>query len=87
MKQFSATRAAKTIGAAAALCAGTVSSFAQLCPLCVNNVAASKPSFIAGLRHGILILMFPPLAICLSIGWMTYRRRNRFNENDPEVNN
>jgi len=56
------------------------SSFAQLCPLCKNSVAASKPAFIAGLRHGILILLFPPLAICLSIGIMTYKRRNRYNE-------
>jgi hypothetical protein len=62
-----------------------VPSFAQSCALCYNNVAASKPSFIAGLRHGILILLFPPLAICLSIGMMTYQRRNRYNENESGV--
>ena len=72
------------IAAAAAWSAATASAVAQSCPLCVNNVAASKPEFIIGLRHGILILLFPPLAICLSIGWMTYRRRNLYND-DPGV--
>jgi hypothetical protein len=56
-----------------------VPAFAQSCALCYNNVAASKPTFIAGLRHGILILLFPPLAICLSIGLISYKKRNRYN--------
>jgi len=79
-----ASKFAKGIAGVAALSAATAFSFAQSCPLCVNNVAASKPEFIIGLRHGILILLFPPLAICLSIGWMTYRRRNLYND-DPGV--
>jgi len=76
------SRSVKTAAAVAAFCATAVTSFAQACPLCINNVAASKPAFIAGLRHGILILLFPPLAICLSIGMMTYQRRHRYNEDE-----
>jgi len=76
----------KLTGGVAAFVASATTTFAQLCPLCVNNVAASKPSFIAGLRHGILILLFPPLAICLSIGMMCYQRRNQYNEDESGVN-
>lgn len=76
----------KRAGAAGFCVAGSVRLFAQACPLCVNNVAASKPSFITGLRHGILILLFPPLAICISIGLMTYRRRNQYNQENPGTN-
>jgi hypothetical protein len=76
----------KWVAAVAAICVSSTASFAQSCPLCINNVAASKPSFIAGLRHGILILLFPPLAICLSFGMMMYQRRDRYNEDEPGVN-
>lgn len=78
-------RAIRGLLAGATCLMSAVPSFAQSCALCYNNVAASKPSFIAGLRHGILILLFPPLAICLSIGMMTYQRRNRYNENESGV--
>jgi hypothetical protein len=77
-------KSALRIGGLVVLIASATSSVAQLCPLCVNSVAASKPAFIAGLRHGILILLFPPLAICLSIGLATYRRRNQFNEESED---
>jgi hypothetical protein len=79
-------RTMKRVAGIVAICVSSTVSFAQSCPLCINSVAASKPSFIAGLRHGILILLFPPLAICLSIGMMSYQRRNQFNEDDPGVN-
>jgi hypothetical protein len=85
MRTLTATAAWKWLVGAAAISAGTLNAFAQACPLCVNNVAASKPSFIAGLRHGILILLFPPLAICLSIGMMTYKRRHHYNQNDSRA--
>jgi len=79
-----AINVSKAVMVTAALCGGAISSLAQACPLCINNVAASKPEFISGLRHGILILLFPPLAICLSIGMMTYRRRNHYNDQSGE---
>ena len=79
--------ASKWIAGTLALCVNSAAAFAQACPLCVNNVAASKPSFIAGLRHGILILLFPPLAICVSIGVMAYKRRNRYNQDEPGMTN
>jgi hypothetical protein len=79
------TRAISATSAIVVFFLSEIPSFAQSCALCYNNVAASKPSFIAGLRHGILILLVPPLAICFSIGMMTYRRRNRYNENSGEM--
>jgi len=78
--------ALKWMAGTAILCSSSAVAFAQACPLCINNVAASKPSFIAGLRHGILILLFPPLAICLSIGVMTYKRRNSCHQDESGVN-
>ena len=55
-------------------------AFGQTCSLCINSVAASKSVFIAGLRHGIFILMIPPLVICLSIGVAAYRRNEQYRE-------
>jgi hypothetical protein len=36
---------------------------------------------IAALKSGILILVAPPMLICLGIAWMAYKKRNQFNEN------
>ena len=35
---------------------------------------------IQALRSGILILVFPPMLICIGITVMAYRKRNQFNE-------
>jgi hypothetical protein len=32
------------------------------------------------LRSGILILVLPPMLICIGLAVMTYRKRNQFNE-------
>jgi hypothetical protein len=56
---------------------------AQSCALCYSAAAASKQSFIQGLRHGILVLMVPPMAICLAIGFVAYRRRQSEDDDDP----
>lgn len=73
-------RAVSRFGAGMLLLLSSLAAQAQSCPLCLNNVAAAKQSFIDGLRHGILVLLFPPLAICIGIGTMAYRKRNSFNE-------
>jgi hypothetical protein len=61
---------------------------AQSCPICITAVEASKATFIAGLRSGILILIFPPLLICLSLAFTVYRRDQAFSdlEKDTQAN-
>ena len=35
---------------------------------------------IHALKSGILILMIPPMCICIGITYMAYKKRNQFNE-------
>lgn len=55
-------------------------SVAQGCALCYQSAAASGPKMIQALRDGILILMVPPLFICIGITYLAYRRRNLHNQ-------
>ncbi|MGB7438126.1 MAG: hypothetical protein WBW49_22125, partial [Candidatus Acidiferrum sp.] len=62
-------------------------TFAQGCALCYTQAAGSGSRMIAALRSGILILAIPPVAICIGITWMAYKKRNQFNdygEDTPE---
>jgi hypothetical protein len=59
-----------------------VITFAQNCALCYTQVAASGSRVIQALRSGILILVFPPMLICIAITWMAYKKRNQFNDYD-----
>jgi hypothetical protein len=54
--------------------------FAQSCALCYSQAAGAGARLIQALRGGILILVLPPMLICIGIGFMTYRKRNQFNE-------
>ncbi|MBZ5701648.1 MAG: hypothetical protein LAN84_07350 [Acidobacteriia bacterium] len=54
-------------------------AFAQNCALCYTQAAGAGPRLIQALRSGILILVFPPMAICIAIAVAAYRKRNRFN--------
>jgi len=47
--------------------------------MCYQSTAASGTRFIAALRHGILIMFFPPLMIFAGILFAAYRRRDQFN--------
>jgi len=53
---------------------------AQGCPLCYNTAAAASGKGIAALRHGILILMFPPMVIFGVVTFFAVRGRNHFND-------
>jgi hypothetical protein len=53
--------------------------FAQNCALCYTQAAGSGNRVIQALRGGILMLIAPPMLICIAIAVMTYRKRNRFN--------
>lgn len=54
--------------------------WAQGCALCYTQAAGSGARVIQALKSGILILIIPPMLICLGITWMAYKKRNQFNE-------
>jgi hypothetical protein len=53
---------------------------AQGCALCYNTAAAASSRGITALRHGVLILMLPPVVIFGVVTLFTVRGRNRFND-------
>jgi hypothetical protein len=53
--------------------------FAQGCAMCYQTAAGSGAQFIHSLRHGILIMFFPPILIMAAIFYTAYRKRNQFN--------
>ena len=53
--------------------------FAQGCAMCYQSAASSGSQFIQALRHGILIMFFPPILIMGLIYYAAYRKRNQFN--------
>ena len=53
--------------------------FAQGCAMCYQTAASSGAQFIQALRHGILIMFFPPILIMAAIFYAAYRKRNQFN--------
>jgi hypothetical protein len=55
-------------------------SFAQNCALCYTQAAGSGSRMIHALKSGILILMIPPMGICIGLAVMAYKKRNQFNE-------
>jgi len=61
-------------------------AWAQGCALCYTQAAGSGARVIAALKSGILILVVPPMLICLGITWMAYKKRNEFNEDLPGDN-
>jgi hypothetical protein len=67
---------------AAAVWAAVLPSLAraQGCALCYTQAAGSGSRVIQALKSGILILVVPPMVICLGITWMAYKKRNEFNE-------
>ena len=56
--------------------------FGQGCAMCYQSAAASGAQGAQALRHGILILLFPPLFISAAIGFFAYGKRNEFNTQD-----
>jgi hypothetical protein len=67
---------------AAALLLPTL-AWAQGCALCYTQAAGSGSRVIQALKSGILLLVVPPMLICLVITWMAYKKRNQFNEDLP----
>jgi hypothetical protein len=55
-------------------------TFAQNCALCYTQAAGSGSRMIHALKSGIVVLVLPPMFICVGITWMAYKKRNQFNE-------
>lgn len=71
------------IGRAAALLIALLTpalAFAQNCALCYTQAASSGSRMIHALKSGILILMIPPMCICVGLTVMAYKTRNQFND-------
>jgi hypothetical protein len=56
--------------------------FAQNCALCYTQAAGSGSRMIHALKSGILILMIPPMCICIGLTVMAYKKRNQFDDYD-----
>jgi hypothetical protein len=54
---------------------------AQGCSLCYQSAASAGSRAIQGLRNGIVVLILPPLFICMGISYLVYRRRNLYSDN------
>ena len=54
--------------------------YAQSCALCYQIAANSGANFIAALKRGILVLLFPPLLIGGGIVLMAYRKRFQYQQ-------
>jgi ABC-type spermidine/putrescine transport system permease subunit II len=53
---------------------------AQSCALCYTQAAGSGDRLVQALRSGVVILVVPPMLICIGIAVMAYKKRNQFNE-------
>ena len=59
-----------------------IAAHAQNCALCYSQAAGSGSRAIAALKSGILVLIFPPMMICIGLGITSYKKRNRFHQKD-----
>lgn len=57
----------------------------QGCALCYTQAAASGARMIRALRNGIVILIIPPLSMCLGAIALAYRKRNQFSQAETPV--
>jgi hypothetical protein len=60
-------------------------AWSQSCALCYTQAAGAGPAgagprMIQALKSGILVLIFPPMGICIGLMLMSYKKRNRFGE-------
>lgn len=59
---------------------------AQGCALCYTQAAGAGMKMIQALKSGILVLVFPPMGICVLLTWMGYKKRNKFHSVEAEFN-
>lgn len=83
MRHFSRTTVLRIVLAACVLLlvlALPPLAFCQGCSLCYTQAASSGARLIQALRSGIVILVCPPVSICVAAIVLAYRRRNQFRE-------
>jgi hypothetical protein len=68
----------KTFVAMAGAALAALPAHAQGCALCYTQAASAGHRIIEGLRSGILVLIFPPMFICIAITVMAYKKRNKY---------
>jgi hypothetical protein len=76
-------QAARIFARSAALIAALADptlTYAQSCSLCYTQAAGAGSRMIQALKSGIVILVIPPMLICIGLSVMAYRKRNQFNE-------
>ena len=56
----------------------------QSCSLCYTQAASAGARMVQALRSGILILIFPPMGICIGLMVLSYKKRNRFSGDKAE---
>ena len=78
MNRHAKLKLAFLIVAMLALCMLPSVAAAQGCALCVTQAAQGGHRFIDALRSGILVLVFPPMAISVAIIYVSWRKRNQF---------
>jgi hypothetical protein len=71
------TRAAILLLLLTAICSP---AWGQSCSLCYTQAASAGSRMIQALRSGILVLIFPPMVICIGLTILTYRKKDRFHE-------
>jgi len=60
-------------------------AFSQGCSLCYTQAANSGARLIRALRSGIIILIIPPVSMCIGAMVLAYRKRNQFHHNDRRL--
>ncbi|HXZ39953.1 MAG TPA: hypothetical protein VEG68_04375 [Terriglobales bacterium] len=88
MRKLQIGKALRLVGVAlAVLVALTLpqAAFGQGCALCYTQAAASGARMIRALKSGIVILIIPPLSMCMGAIALAYRKRNQFNQADSRV--
>lgn len=73
------SKCSRAVALIASLAAPVIVS-AQSCALCYTQAAGSGDRLVQALRSGIVILVVPPMLICIGIAVMAYKKRNQFNE-------
>ena len=62
------------------LAAFVLPAWGQSCAMCYTQAASAGTRMVQALRSGILILIFPPMGICIGLMVVSYKKRNRFDD-------
>ena len=66
------------------LATAAMPAWGQGCAMCYTQAASAGARMVQALRSGILVLIFPPMGICVGLMVMSYKKRNRFHEDGQD---